>query len=499
VFVILGNISGNAVAFGIYCAIAAGKDPLNSDENNHCKGLVVGLAIMTLTICATIHIFSRRGGVLLNNIFAVIKISMVLVLAILGFVHAGGKYLQAFEIGQTATSNGTTPDHRANATEINNAPKTNFDHPFATQRHDLASYVNSFLFAMFSYTGFEQPFYVLSEVKKPRKVFPRYVLLGMITATLLYVLINVSYFFVVPKEVYTADPENSLNMAGAFLHYLFDNSYGEDTAGRVMAGLIAVSIFGNVIVMTFTAARVKQEIAKEGILPYSLFFATGHTTPLAWLKSRFTRPPYPRRSHIGTTVNLENHLEKSPIAALTLHWATSVFLVLVTIPFEPADQYSFLTVLYSYVNLNVVGCLVSAGLLYLKIDSFIHKSAGRDWNNRVSYMPWISPIHAVIYFCATAFFLCASYVPPASGSTFGVDIQGYAWYIVPTIGISSILWGVVWWFGLKGLEWQRRRQLVVTRTPYIERDEDGGYVQKAELVEHDWITNTKNDYESGHS
>jgi hypothetical protein len=36
----------------------------------------------------------------------------------------------------------------------------------------------------------------------------------------------------------------------------------------------------------------------------------------------------------------------------------------------------------------------------------------------------------------------------------------------------------------------------VARTPYIERDEDGGYVQKAELVEHEWITVVKKDYES---
>lgn len=37
----------------------------------------------------------------------------------------------------------------------------------------------------------------------------------------------------------------------------------------------------NLIVMTFTAARVKQEIAKEGILPESLLFA--NTTPTAKL------------------------------------------------------------------------------------------------------------------------------------------------------------------------------------------------------------------------
>ena len=65
--------------------------------------------------------------------------------------------------------------------------------------------------------------------------------------------------------------------------------------------------------------------------------------------------------------------------------------------------------------------------------------------------------------------------------------------------MSSLLWGAGWWLGIKGVEWSRRRQLVVSRTPYIERDEDGNFVQKAELVEHEWLTVTKHDYESGHS
>jgi hypothetical protein len=33
------------------------------------------------------------------------------------------------------------------------------------------------------------------------------------------------------------------------------NVLGNDTAPRVMAGMIAVSIFGNIVVMTFTASR----------------------------------------------------------------------------------------------------------------------------------------------------------------------------------------------------------------------------------------------------
>lgn len=44
-----------------------------------------------------------------------------------------------------------------------------------------------------------------------------------------------------------------LDMATVF----FGAVFGPDVAPRVMAGIIATSIFGNLVVMTFTASRGK--------------------------------------------------------------------------------------------------------------------------------------------------------------------------------------------------------------------------------------------------
>ncbi|KAF2417528.1 hypothetical protein EJ08DRAFT_80031 [Tothia fuscella] len=484
-FLILGNISGNAIAFGIYVMIAAGKEPVTNAENNHQKAPVIGLAVGLLTFSAGIHVFTRRGGIWLNNIFAVLKIAMILALAILGTVHAGRKYLQSDGIGQSNPA--------ISSADINIASKQlSPDEAFLGGSSHLTSYAESFLFALFSYTGYEQPFYVLSEVARPRRVFPTYTILGMVVATFLYVMVNISYFCVVPKEVYTMSKSNSIDMAGEFLHFLFDDS-STFTAKQVMAGLVAFSVFGNVIVMTFTAARVKQEIAKEGILPFSLFFATGHTTPWAKLQSRWQRGA---RSASGTMIgdiDLDDHLEQAPMAALALHWVSSVVLIAVTSMLKPATAYSFLISLYSYVNCMVVGCLVSGGLLYLKLDSYFRAEKGRNWAKKVDFKPWLSPLHAVVYFSATTFFLFTPFVKPPGSSPFSQKNQGYVWYLLPTIGLSSLLWGVMWWFGLKGFQWSLRKKLVVTRTAYIEKDCDGNYVQKAELVEHDWVMNVRSD------
>ncbi|KAF2099125.1 hypothetical protein NA57DRAFT_76358 [Rhizodiscina lignyota] len=482
-FIILGNISGNAVAFGIYTAIAAGKDPTNP-KNNYEKGLVIGLAILTLCVCSAVHVFTRRGGILLNNFLAIVKILILLVMAILGFVHAGGKLQAKGNFGNVT------------AADINNAADSNLNThtSFESTGPDVASYVESFLFALFSCTGFEQPFYALSEFSRPRKVFPTYTLSAVAALIVVYSLVNVSYYCVIPREAYTG---NTL-VASIFFHYLFDSADSQ-TAYRVMAGLVAFSCFGNVIIITFTAARVKQEIAKQGILPYSLFFASGHTTPWAWLKSRIVSAP-PSTSTAGLDgINLEDYIEKTPMAAFGLHWFSSVFLILITVWMQPEIQYTFLSAIYSYVLVNILGCLVSGSLLYLKLDSYFRGENGRNWTAKAGatgFIPRVSPVHCIIYFAANTFMIFASFAKPGKDSAYTASKLGYPWFVLPTVGLSCLLLGVGWWCGLKGIEWNRRRKLVVSRTPYIERVGEGEYVQKAELVEHEWIPDIKSDSDS---
>lgn len=492
-FLVLGNISGNAVGFGIYVMKAAGHDSINTSPTDHERRCVIGLAIGALTFCAGLHIFSRRGGILVNNAFATLKIGMLLAIIVLGWIHAaGGLQSKDFheELQYNSTLTGQNTTQVINDTMINSAARNNFntDTSFRTERYDVSSFVESFLLIIFSYTGFEQPYYVLSEVRNPKKVFPRHTLLAMSTAMILYVLVNVSYLCVVPKETYTSVPSNTLDMAGTFFHYLFDSTgSGQNTqvARQVFSGFIAFSILGNILAITFTTARVKQEIAKEGILPFSLFFAAGYTTTWAKLRSGPRNNPHTRKTsevNYGN-VDFENHLERSPMAALTLHWFTSVLLIAVTSMLKPDTAYSFLISLYGYVNIAVIGFLVSGGLLYLKLDSYIAKN-GRNWDKKVNYKPWIDPLHAIVYFCAMSFFLFGAFAVPARDSPYVKEVLGYAWFLLPTIGLSSLLWGIIWWLGLKGIERNRRWKLDVRRVPYVERDKDGNYVQKAELVEH---------------
>jgi len=114
-----------------------------SDENNNLTashGSVIGTAIAALTIVILIHMFSRRGGILLNNAFAIFKILVLLTIIVLGFAVRGG----------------------ANFSKVPKPENNNFGRKtsFSDLAKNVSSFTTSFLYILYSYSGYEQPFYV---------------------------------------------------------------------------------------------------------------------------------------------------------------------------------------------------------------------------------------------------------------------------------------------------------------------------------------------------
>ena len=147
---------------------------------------------------------------------------------------------------------------------------------------------------------------------------------------------------------------------------------------------------------------MKQEVAKEGILPFSDFFASGTTTPAALLKAWWsTRKSSGSEGAVRSLSQNEDpelnrgseqtHLEQSPMAALLLHWLTSVTLIAITAMLTPSVAYSFLVSLYVYVIVILMGFIVSVGLLYLKVN----KNSG--WANETNFRPWGGPTATILY------------------------------------------------------------------------------------------------------
>jgi amino acid transporter len=88
-FLVLGNLAGNAVYIGQYVMLAARGSYPTLDGLGPADAGVIGIAICALTLSVLMHIFSRRGGIIINNLFAVVKVCLLFIVVIIGFINYG--------------------------------------------------------------------------------------------------------------------------------------------------------------------------------------------------------------------------------------------------------------------------------------------------------------------------------------------------------------------------------------------------------------------------
>jgi L-asparagine transporter-like permease len=133
-YIILGNMAGNCLIFGIRVFEAA-----NVPASDHA---VRGVAVAAATFACLIHSFSRRGGIWLGNFLAVIKVLMLLLIIITGICACAGAF--------------NTPNSNANSVSQNLA----VSHSFANPSSDSYGHAQAFLAVIFAWSGFDQPNYV---------------------------------------------------------------------------------------------------------------------------------------------------------------------------------------------------------------------------------------------------------------------------------------------------------------------------------------------------
>ncbi|KZS96412.1 hypothetical protein SISNIDRAFT_537152, partial [Sistotremastrum niveocremeum HHB9708] len=188
--------------------------------------------------------------------------------------------------------------------------------------------------------------------------------LGLGICATLFLLANIAYFAAASKEEIL---DSGITVASLF----FQKVFGEH-AQRALTVFVALSALGNVLTITFAAARVNQELAKEGVpLPFgNKFWASNWPTG------------------------------KSPMPALIIHLIPSV-LVIVFPP--PKVVYPFILNVEGY-PAQIIHFFIIVGLFYLRYTKpHIRRPFKVGW-------PF-----AVFYFIAACFLMVAPFLPPANG------------------------------------------------------------------------------------
>jgi hypothetical protein len=261
--------------------------------------------------------------------------------------------------------------------------------------------------------------------------------------------------------------------------------------GRVQAAcgaLRALSAIGNVIVFTFTAARVKQEVAKEGIFPFSLYFASSYDFSL---RHGFRRLPAHKAGH-------HLYTQKAPAAAVALHWTITTILILAAVLgtgaagttaegiFSHLPGYSLLMMAYVY-GLDIVWfSIIGMGMLWLRLWP------GSNWRHK-SPIPHALGVAAAVVFTATNVFpLIAIWVPDPMQPFMARSNGKVPWYASQTMTLAILGAAGAYFLGFRFYLWHRRTRhaevLKVTRIPVFKGSQGGqsGLVLLYEIIRLQW-------------
>ncbi|KAG8959925.1 hypothetical protein FRC03_007295 [Tulasnella sp. 419] len=355
----------NAIAFAQYAlyafdvAVTPGKQKI--------------LALACLTCSIAICAFSTRWSIKISNVLSILKVGFLVVVpctglaVLLGLTSAKSQihnFKQIFE--------GTTWNGNALATALVKVD--------------------------YSFFGWSNSINLLAEVPasagtNPIQTLRRAGYLSLWTVSLLFILANISYFVVIPKE----RMKDSGVLVGAVF---FDIVFGEGgfIARKVFPAFVALNCVGSIIAGTIATARVARESGRQGVLPY----------PDVWAST------YP----FGT-----------PLAPIMLKFVL-VFFVIVAPP--AGDAFNLLVDLSSYPR-TIFAVLICIGLGILRKRRAIKGEVAAP---EIVYRAWDGAVN--LYLVKSILTIVMPWIPPANGSHSGDVSLWYATYCVLGLGIMAL-------------------------------------------------------------
>lgn len=196
---------------------------------------LITLAVTTLINCAAVSVSGHVASVI-----TILKVVVVLAVGIAAFFYQDGTFAN-FSIASTAPCKG----------EVTGG--------------GLLAFSAAMVGALWAYDGWNNISYMAGEVKHPERNLPLALIASMLIIIVLYVIVNVSYFYVMtPTEVASVDSTASSVAAEAIRRVL------GPVAVTMMAGVMMLSSWGSLQSSILGTARIPYAMARDGVFFQSL-------------------------------------------------------------------------------------------------------------------------------------------------------------------------------------------------------------------------------------
>ena len=190
---------------------------------------IKAVAVVSIVALTALNCLGVRLGAITQNVLTLIKMGLLAVLIVAGFVLPGGSVANLSPLWPPA-------------------PVGSLIAPFGV----------AMVAALWAYDGWIEITYVGSEVKDPERNLPRSIVLSTLIGIALYCLVTASFAYV-------------LSPARMAASSLVASDAAQVTMGRAGAALVAVAIMtatlGSNNGIVLTAARVPYAMARDGVLP----------------------------------------------------------------------------------------------------------------------------------------------------------------------------------------------------------------------------------------
>ncbi|KAG0166618.1 b(0,+)-type amino acid transporter 1 [Apophysomyces sp. BC1034] len=193
------------------------------------------VAICCIWVIVIFNSLQRSAGTLVQNVFTGAKLIALVMIIIIGWVWLGKGNVQSFE------------------------------NAFEGSSTNALNYGTAMYMALFSYNGWNNLNYGISEVKNPKRTLPLAITISCIIVTAVYVLGNVAYFATLPVQVVSTSSTVAMQLGLETMGV---------AGGYFFALMVVLSTFGAVNGNMWAASRLVATSALEDSVFIPSFF--GH-------------------------------------------------------------------------------------------------------------------------------------------------------------------------------------------------------------------------------